>query len=95
VRRRPFFYGWIVLAAAIAMVTVGVGITFSLAVFLKPLEEEFGWSRTLISGIALVNCPLGSYWSLHLSSTLVGASAVTLALALRPPRRVPALAGGR
>lgn len=54
-RRRPFFYGWIVLAAAIAMVTVGVGITFSLAVFLSPLEEEFGWSRTLISGIALVN----------------------------------------
>jgi predicted MFS family arabinose efflux permease len=44
-----------VLAAAIAMVTVGVGITFSLAVFLRPLEEEFGWSRTLISGIALVN----------------------------------------
>jgi len=55
VRRRPLFYGWIVLAAAIAMVTVGVGITFSLAVFLRPLEEEFGWSRTLISGIALVN----------------------------------------
>jgi predicted MFS family arabinose efflux permease len=43
----------------------------------------------------LVFDALGSYWSLHLSSTLVGASAVTLALALRPPRRVPALAGGR
>jgi MFS family permease len=49
------FYGWIVLAAAVAVITVGVGITFSLAVFLKPLEEEFGWSRSLISGIALVN----------------------------------------
>jgi MFS family permease len=49
------FYGWIVLAAAIAIVTVGVGVTFSLPVFLKPLEEEFGWSRSLISGVALVN----------------------------------------
>lgn len=44
-----------VLAAAIAVIMVGVGITFSLAVFLKPLEEEFGWSRSLISGIALLN----------------------------------------
>ncbi len=49
------FYGWVVLAAAVALITVGVGITFSLAVFLKPLEEEFGWSRSLIAGIALVN----------------------------------------
>ncbi|HEV8675190.1 MAG TPA: MFS transporter [Methylomirabilota bacterium] len=60
-RQRPVsrstrvFYGWIVLAAAVALITVGVGITFSLAVFLKPLEEQFGWSRSLISGIALVN----------------------------------------
>lgn len=49
------FYGWVVLAAAVALVTVGFGITFSLAVFLKPLEEEFGWSRALIAGIALMN----------------------------------------
>jgi MFS family permease len=45
----------VVLAAAMLIITVGVGITFSLAVFLKPLEEAFGWSRTLISGVALVN----------------------------------------
>lgn len=53
--RPRIFYGWIVLAAAVAVLTVGVGITFSLAVFLQPLEEEFGWSRSLISGIALLN----------------------------------------
>lgn len=53
--RPPIFYGWIVLAASIAIIMIGVGITFSLAVFLKPLEEEFGWSRSLISGVALVN----------------------------------------
>ena len=44
-----------VLAAAVAIIAVGVGIIFSLAVFLKPLEDEFGWSRSLISGIALLN----------------------------------------
>ena len=49
------FYGWIVLAASVAVIAVGTGTIFSLAVFLRPLEEEFGWSRSLISGIALVN----------------------------------------
>jgi MFS family permease len=49
------FYGWIVLAASVAVIAVGTGTIFSLAVFLRPLEEEFGWSRALISGIALVN----------------------------------------
>jgi MFS family permease len=38
-----------------AVVAVGSGVTFSLAIFLRPLEEEFGWSRSLISGVALVN----------------------------------------
>jgi MFS family permease len=49
------FYGWIVLAASVAVIAVGTGTIFSLAVFLRPLEEEFGWSRSLISGIAFVN----------------------------------------
>ncbi len=40
---------------------------------------------------------LGSYWTLYLSSTLIGAAAVAAALALRAPELVPApaLAGGR
>ena len=49
------FYGWIVLAASVAIIAVGTGTIFALAVFLRPLEEEFGWTRSLISGVALVN----------------------------------------
>jgi MFS family permease len=52
---RPVFYGWVVLAASVAVIAVGTGTIFSLAVFLRPLEEEFGWTRSLISGIAFVN----------------------------------------
>jgi MFS family permease len=52
---RPVFYGWVVLAASVGLIAVGTGTIFSLAVFLRPLEEEFGWTRSLISGIALVN----------------------------------------
>jgi hypothetical protein len=37
---------------------------------------------------------LGTYWSLHLASTLVGAGAVAVALALRAPARAPAVLVG-
>ena len=37
---------------------------------------------------------LGTYWSLHLASTLVGAGAVMVAIALRAPARAPAVIAG-
>ena len=49
------FYGWVVLMASVAIIAVGTGTIFSLAVFLRPLEEDFGWTRSLISGVAFVN----------------------------------------
>src|SRR5262249_29586546 len=50
-----FFYGWIVLGAAALITCVGMGSLFSLGIFLKPIEESMGWSRTGISTIALLN----------------------------------------
>src|SRR5688572_31015773 len=52
---RRLFYGWIVLAPMIPFICMGVGALFSLAVFLKPMEETMGWSRSAISAVALVN----------------------------------------
>ncbi len=46
---------WAVLAAAFAIISVGIGTLFSLAVFLKPIEDAMGWSRSGISAIALLN----------------------------------------
>jgi MFS family permease len=42
-------YGWIVVAAGALMTCVGMGATFSLAVFLQPMAEDTGWSRAGIS----------------------------------------------
>ena len=39
------FYGYIVVAAAFAIVVIGVGGSNSFGVFLKPLLVEFGWTR--------------------------------------------------
>jgi MFS family permease len=85
-----------VLVAAAVVVAVGTGITFSLAVFLRPLEEEFGWGRALISGIALVNWTIfgvGSFVWGALSDRIgarrvVGAGAAVLGLAMLVSSRV-------
>jgi MFS family permease len=42
-------YGWVVVAAGALMGCVAIGALFSLAVFLQPMSETTGWSRTGIS----------------------------------------------
>jgi MFS family permease len=42
-------YGWVVVAAGALMGCVAMGCMFSLAVFLQPMSEATGWSRTGIS----------------------------------------------
>ena len=42
-------YGWVVVAAGALMGCVAMGAMFSLAVFLQPMSESTGWSRTGIS----------------------------------------------
>ena len=47
--KRNIFYGWFVVAGC-ALVSFGVaGGQFSFGVFLKPMTEEFGWSRASLS----------------------------------------------
>jgi MFS family permease len=49
------FYGWIVLGAAFLIIMIGIGTMFSAGVFLIPLQEEFGWSRSDISLASFLN----------------------------------------
>jgi len=78
---RRVFYGWIVVAAAAAIVGLGMGALFSLGVFLKPMAESMGWSRGAISSVALLNwiaMGLGSFVWGALSDRL-GTRAVAVA----------------
>ena len=49
------FYGWVIVACGIVMTCVGIGSMLSLGVFLQPMSEAMGWSRTGISLAALLN----------------------------------------
>ena len=50
--RLPFFYGWLILpAAGIALFASGPGQTYTISIFVEPIIEETGWSRTLVSSL--------------------------------------------
>ena len=48
-------YGWVIVALGALMSCVAVGAMFSLAVFLQPITEATGWSRTAVSGAMTLN----------------------------------------
>src|SRR3990172_11306506 len=82
---RGLFYGWVVLAAAATTIAVALGALFSLGVFLKPIEDATGWTRSEISIVALINwiaMGLGSFFWGALSDR-IGRPGVT------PPRGLP------
>lgn len=77
------FYGWVIVAAATAIIATGMGLMDALGVFMEPLETTFGWGRGHIGRASLV-CWLVS----GLSSFLFGA------LSDRLGTRVVVLIGG-
>jgi MFS family permease len=52
---RGIFYGWFIVGSGIVVTCIGVGAMLSLSVFLQPMSEAMGWSRTGISIAALIN----------------------------------------
>jgi len=60
----PFYYGWVVVFAAGTTTFARMApSTTTLAVFLSPMSDEFGWSRTLIAG----SVSLGALSSIFIS----------------------------
>ena len=47
----PFYYGWVVVGASGTAVFARMAVSITtLTIFIFPLSEQLGWSRTLISG---------------------------------------------
>ena len=49
-RKPSFFYGYIVVAAALLTMVITTGALYSFGVFFKPVLTEFGWTRAATSG---------------------------------------------
>ncbi len=51
VTRRTIFYGWIIVAACLVIMSMNTGLMYSYGVFFKHLLADFGWSRAATSGV--------------------------------------------
>jgi len=49
------FYGWVIVGVGIVVTCIGMGAMMSLSIFLQPISEAMGWSRTAISTAGLLN----------------------------------------
>ncbi len=49
------FYGWVIVGVGIVVTCVGFGAMATLSVFLQPMAETMGWSRTGVATAALLN----------------------------------------
>ena len=86
-RRLPFFYGWVIVGCTMSSSVVRqAAAVATLSIFLVPMTDEFGWSRTGISGAvslggvlgALVAPLIGPLFDRHGSRVLLVASAVAV-----------------
>jgi MFS family permease len=48
---KRLYYGWIVIAVSFLVFIFTFGVQQSFGVFLKPLQEEFEWSRAMVSWV--------------------------------------------
>jgi MFS family permease len=53
------YYGWYIVGACFVILGVEAGAGASFPVFFKPLIEEFGWSRTALSGTVSIGLVAG------------------------------------
>jgi MFS family permease len=49
------FYGWVIVGVGIVVTCVGFGAMLTLSIFLQPMGEAMGWSRTGIAAAAMLN----------------------------------------
>jgi MFS family permease len=52
---KTIYFGWYIVAASMLMLFFNSGAQYALGVMFKPIIREFGWSRSAISFVFLVN----------------------------------------
>ena len=96
----PFFYGWVVVAIVMISGFLAAGVSnITMAVVLKPISEDLGWSRTLAAAAITLGSLLGGVLSpffgpmadrlgprllLPLGGALVGLFAIGVSLSTQP-----------
>ena len=55
-----FYYGWVIVSVVVLSgLASGALINPTIGVFLKPITEEFGWTRSAVAGAVAVGTFVG------------------------------------
>ncbi len=58
--RRRIFWGWYVVLGAFLIMGINYGVRYSFGIFLKPMAQEYQWSRSAVSaGFSILNLIYG------------------------------------
>lgn len=79
--RLPFYYGWvIVVLGGMSVMASGPGQTYGVAVFIDPMIDDLGWSRTLVSTLYTVGslCSAAAIFAIGWSLDRWGARTVVV-----------------
>ena len=59
----PFFYGWLIVAIVMLASFLAAGLSnITMAVVLKPISDDFGWSRSLTAAAVTMDALLAAYF---------------------------------
>ena len=84
--RLPFFYGWVIVAAAFLDSFSSGGMqAFTFGVFIKPMSESLGWSRAAMTGALTLYAYAGAATA-PLLGRLVDRYGPRLLLSPNPPK---------
>jgi MFS family permease len=64
VGKKQFYYGWVIAVVCMILMANTYGLRFSFGVFFKSLEQDFGWTRALTSGVFSVYMLLGCLFAI-------------------------------
>ncbi len=69
-KKEKIFWGWYIVAGAFLVMAVNYGARYCFGVFVKPLSDEHGWSRSVISLAATINMLVYSTGSIFVGRLL-------------------------
>lgn len=71
-------YAWIVAAVTFFVLLITAGIRATPGLLMVPLEEEFGWSRAVISLAVAINIDRVAFWIAGVLCVVAGLSFLTI-----------------
>ena len=69
-KNQQIFWGWFIVMGAFFVMSINYGARYCFGVFLKPMADEFSWSRSTISLAATINMLVYSFGAVFVGRML-------------------------